>query len=75
MLTEKVCTNDWLVDIYQDKIPVKGSPEAKVETQSMFAKGGVYRAVRSPERESLLLYLMVITCCRKHTDFSTELTK
>ena len=37
----------------------------------MFAKGGDYRAVCCHERESLLLYLMVSTCCRKHSDFST----
>ena len=37
----------------------------------MFAKGGDYRAVHGPERESLLPYLVVSTCCKKHADFST----
>ena len=41
-----------------------------MERQSTFAKVGDYRAVRGPERESLL-YLMVSTCCRKRADFST----
>ena len=42
-----------------------------MERQSTFAKGGDYRAVCGPERESLLLYLIVSMCCTKHTDFST----
>ena len=42
-----------------------------MERQSTFAKGGDYRAVRGPERESLIPYLMVSTYCRKHADFST----
>ena len=71
MLTEEVCTNDRLADIGQDESPIKGFPEAKVERQSMFAKGGDYRAVCGPERESFLPYLMNSMCCRKHADFST----
>ena len=72
MLTEEVSR---LVDIGQDESPVKGSPEAKVERQSTFAKGGDYRAICGPERESLLPYLMVNTCCRKHADFSTRVNQ
>ena len=70
MLTKEVCTNDRLADIGQDKNVLNGSSEAKVERQSTFAKGGDYRAVCGPERESFLQYLMVSTCFRKHADFS-----
>ena len=42
-----------------------------MERPSTFAKGGDYRGVCGPERDSLLPYLMVSMCCRKHTDFST----
>ena len=60
----------WLISARM-KVQLKVLLRPKWRDKSTFAEGGDYRAVRGHERESLLPYLMVSTCCRKHADFST----
>ena len=62
-----------MTNIGQDKLPVEVFPEAKVEGASVGSKGEDESSICNPQRESVVV-CVVITCCGwQHTNFSTQI--